>query len=280
MTALRFGGLTCDEVVNLAPGFVLGALDPAEADAVRAHLAACPEAHPEMAELGRVVPYLAVSLEPVEPPTSLKARILAAIAAEAIAGEPAAAVAAEPIAPGRPAEQATIRARPIVRAPWHRPRLDFAFVAAAVLAIALLGAWNLALQKRVSDLTAYRQGVVDVLDAAAAPGSQLAVLAADAGTGPRGLAALRADGTVVLAVRDLAPTTGSQVYETWLITGDAAPVPVGGFSVDTSGTATFVSRAGPAAIGAVVALTLEPGPGATTPTLPIVSKGIASPPPG
>ncbi|MER3453456.1 MAG: hypothetical protein C4344_07475, partial [Acidimicrobiia bacterium] len=69
---------------------------------------------------------------------------------------------------------------------------------------------------QVSELTAYRQGIAAVLDAAAAPGSQLAVLAADSGTGPRGLAAVRADGTVVLAMRDLAPTVGSQVYEAWL----------------------------------------------------------------
>src|SRR5512143_3983014 len=53
--------LTCDEVRELAGAFVLGALDAAEAAAVRAHLAAAghADAHPEIAELGAVVPALA-----------------------------------------------------------------------------------------------------------------------------------------------------------------------------------------------------------------------------
>ncbi|HSS36485.1 MAG TPA: zf-HC2 domain-containing protein, partial [Patescibacteria group bacterium] len=60
--------LTCDEARDLAAGFVLGALAPDEMVAVREHLATCAEAHPEFEELGGVVPYLADSLEPVEPP--------------------------------------------------------------------------------------------------------------------------------------------------------------------------------------------------------------------
>ena len=67
--------LSCDEVRDLAAGFVLGALDPAAMHDVRDHLATCPEAHPEMHELGGVVPYLAESVEPVEPPTALGGRI-------------------------------------------------------------------------------------------------------------------------------------------------------------------------------------------------------------
>ena len=47
--------LTCDEVRDLAASFVLGALDAAEADAVRAHLASCADPHAEIAELGRVL---------------------------------------------------------------------------------------------------------------------------------------------------------------------------------------------------------------------------------
>ena len=60
--------LSCDEVRELAASFVLGALEPDQADAVRAHLASCADAHIEMAELGSVLPVLADSVPVVEPP--------------------------------------------------------------------------------------------------------------------------------------------------------------------------------------------------------------------
>ena len=74
--------MTCDDARDLAPGFVLGALSPDEASAVRAHLATCEQEHAEFAELGGVVPYLADSVDPVEPPAGLRSRLLAAAAAE------------------------------------------------------------------------------------------------------------------------------------------------------------------------------------------------------
>src|SRR5258707_11062184 len=72
----RLGGLTCAEVQDLAPGFVLGALEPAEMAAARAHLAACPEARAEVLELGSVVPALLESVEIAEPTAALRGRIL------------------------------------------------------------------------------------------------------------------------------------------------------------------------------------------------------------
>ncbi len=79
-----------------------------------------------------------------------------------------------------------------------------------------------------------------------------------------------------MAMRDLAPTTGDQVYEAWVIVGDGVPVPLGGFTVGSAGTATFQASGLPTDAGIVLALTLEPGPGATTPTMPIVSAGTAT----
>jgi anti-sigma-K factor RskA len=146
---------------------------------------------------------------------------------------------------------------------------------AAALAVVALGAWGIVLQTQVADLTAYRNGVVEVLDQAARPGSQLAVLATPGGAaGPSGLAAVAADGSVAMVLRDLKPTMGSQVYEAWLIGVDGAPVPIGGFKVGSGGTASFVSHA-TVEPGVTVALTLEPGPGATTPTQPIIAVGKA-----
>ena len=83
-----FAPLSCDEVRDLAAGFVLGALEDEQMTRLREHLSTCAEPHPEIDELGDVVSYLADTLEPVEPPAGLGRRILAAVAAEAAAGPP------------------------------------------------------------------------------------------------------------------------------------------------------------------------------------------------
>lgn len=273
--------LTCDEVRELAGAYVLGALEPAESAAVRLHLTAHPDGHPEIAEVGAVVPALAELAPIVEPPEGLKGRILAAAAADLAARGPApetpavpeAAVAPEtpvvPVAFPGPAEREARRAR-TTPATW-------ALRIAAVLAIALLGGWNLLLQNDLGAARQYEQHVAAVLEAASQPGSLTAVLAADGGTGS-GLAAVDAEGYVAMAMRDLAPTTGTAVYEAWVIASDGVPVPLGSFSVGSAGTAFFEASGLPSAEGIVLALTLEPGPGATTPTLPIISAGVAAAP--
>ena len=286
--------LTCDEVRELAGAFVLGALDAAEEAAVRVHLAvpAHAGAHPEIAELGGVLPAFAEIVPMVDPPAGLKDRILAAAAADlearsgivplnedrtAAAG---AAAVADPVGPaatttpvGFPTapERATRRARASTGTWLLR--------IAAVLVIGILGGWNLLLQGDLSAARSYEQSVAAVLDTAARPGSLTAVLAGDGGVGA-GLAAVDSGGHVALAIRNLAPTTGSAVYEAWAIAADGVPVPLGAFQVGRDGTASFRASGLPTTSGTVLALTLEPGPGATTPTLPIVSKGVAGAPAG
>ncbi len=78
-------------------------------------------------------------------------------------------------------------------------------------------------------------------------------------------------------MEDLAPTSGTQVYETWAIVGQDAPVPLGSFTVDASGVASFTSKQGPDAPGITVAVSREPAAGATTPT-EVVSAGTATTP--
>ncbi len=271
-------GLTCDAVRDLAAGFVLGALEPDEAAAVRAHLVTCPEAHPEMSELAGVLPVLAAVVPLVEPPAGLKARIMAAAAADlATRGDTAAtptpgapAVLAEPIRFPTAAERDTRVARRTVAAGTWALRI------AAVLAIALLGGWNLLLQGQVDGARSYERSVAAVLDAAGQPGSLTAVLTADGGNGPAGLAAVSSDGSVRIAMRDLAPTTGNEVYEAWVIAGDGVPVALGGFKVGDSGIAYFEGIGLPTDSGIVLALTREPAPGATAPSGPPVSLGTAT----
>jgi hypothetical protein len=271
-------GVRCSELSDLAPAFVLGALAPAEMAAVRAHLAECPEAHAEFEELGSVLPALLASVDQVEPSEALLGRILDAARADQTdrtrAGTPAAAPTRD------------IRSAPsfLDRIGLGSSRSRPAWTAlgiAAVLAVVALGSLDLQLQASNQELAAYQRGVAAVIDAASRPGAQLAVLAASSPSSPAaGIAAVRPDGTVAIAMRGLAPTSGSQVYEAWLVAGNSAPVPVGGFQVGGSGSGTLIATNATPVPGVVVALTLEPQPGATSPTLPLIASGAAQTRPG
>jgi anti-sigma-K factor RskA len=291
--------ITCAEVRELAAAFVLGALDPAEDAAIREHLATCPDAHEEIAGLGGVVPYLAGSLEPVEPPPALRGRILAAAAASAASasasrgpveaagptpGSPGASVVDEPTSPIPFPGPGSARHDGISSIPRpgaaRTPAMPWVLRIAAVLAVVLLAGWNLQLQGRLSsvedDLAAarsYSAGVAAILDVAAETGSTTAILVGPTGTRATGVAAASVDGRLLMALHDLAPTAGTSVYEAWAIVGGTSPVPLGGFTVGSNGTAVFEVTTAAAAPGAVLALTLEPAAGATTPTLPILTSG-------
>jgi hypothetical protein len=91
-----------------------------------------------------------------------------------------------------------------------------------------------------------------------------------------GLAVVGKAGTVSMVVRGLAPTTGGTVYEAWVIAPKQAPAPIGSFTVGSDGTGYMSGGPIPSIGGPLtIALTHEPGPGATTPTLPIVTSGSA-----
>jgi Anti-sigma-K factor rskA/Putative zinc-finger len=80
VTTLRT--IDCAEARERAPFFVLDALDARQAAEVREHLLTCAQPHPEFAELGGVVPYLAESVEPIDGGPELRRRVMDAIAAD------------------------------------------------------------------------------------------------------------------------------------------------------------------------------------------------------
>jgi anti-sigma-K factor RskA len=284
--------LSCDDVRELAAAFVLGALDDAEADAVRAHLASCADPHAEMAELGSVVSVFAESVPVVEPPAALKGRILAAAAAdlEARGGAAAPSAPSGSVAPVSPTPApASETPTPFPTAAERQQRAagragmgSWVLRIAAVVAIAVLGGWNLLLQDalrttqaRLDTVGTYEQNVAAVLEGAAQPGSLTAILTGQGADAPAGLASVLSDGTVRIAMRDLPATSGNQVYEAWVIGGDGKPVPLGSFQVGQTGIAYFEGTGLPTQAGIVLALTLEPGPGATAPSSDPVSVGTA-----
>lgn len=262
--------MTHEQALELAAAYVLGALTPEEERAVREHLETCPESHDEFFELGSVVPYLGEAVELVEPPAALKTRILQAAARErpSVAGEPA-EPRAFPSVDEREARAERAERRRTTPASW-------ALRIAAVLVIGALGAWNIWLQQQYAVADEFRRAVSAVLDTARQEGALAAILEPTEGDGPSGLAAVDANGSIVLALQNLEPTTGTEVYTAWMIVGDAAPVPVGGFTVGADGVAQFTTQPGPAEPGVVIAVSREPAPGSTAPLGPIVSVGVAS----
>ena len=271
--------MTHEEVLELAGLYVLGALEPAEEAAVREHLSSCRLSHAEIDELGAVLPALIEAeldgLELVEPPAGLRDRIVAAAAAE-----PTGPVAA-PSAPRRtapiPFPSAGERAARAERR--GAGALDWALRIAAVIAIVASGAFALYVQGQLDRARAFDNAVAAVVKVGSQPNAKTVVLATQADQRGAGIGAVQADGSIVLALRDLPATSGQQSYTAWVIVGSKAPVNVGDFPVDASGVRSFTTKPADTPAGATIAVTLEPNPGNTVPAGPIVVAGQAAAPP-
>ena len=219
--------LTCDEVREMAGAFVLGALEPADEAAVRAHLADLRRRARGDRRAGRRA--AGAGRERAARRAAGRAqgtdhgrrggRPRGAAAPSRPRRRPPTAPTARPL-PSRPRSRAR-RSGP--RGAQRTSPATWILRIAAVVAIVALVGWNLLLQNQLNASQAYEQSVAAVLDVAAQPGSLTAILTPDDGTGS-GLAAVSADGAVTLAMQDLAPTTGSTVYTAWAIGGDGVPV--------------------------------------------------------
>ena len=258
--------LTCGELSELAGLYVLDALEPAEREAVRAHLATCAEAHAEIRELGGVLPALASTLEPVDSPPDLKARVMAAVAAEprdtavAAVGDGVSAPRQRPVFAERPPQAPD-------RAAWRRPAwASWGAAVAAVLVLAVVGVWALGIQAR-ADEAARRDAILsEAVAAFSQPGSSVAVLR-PSGTGTTsgsGFAAVTADGKAYLVMVGLPEAPTDKTYQAWFIR-DNQPTSAGLMTVDQDGYAVMTNASPPAGIQ-VVALTVEAAGGSDQPT--------------
>ena len=275
--------MTHDEIRDVLPAFALDALDPHERVEVAAHVATCAACTAELAVLGRVVSSVGLEAPPVTPPTELKARVMARVAAE------------------RSGRVSVERADQSVRAVSSAPRPWFwnsGLTLAASLTLAV-GASIYALSLR-TELSAIRESAAISSAQASRLRDELASLRRDRVTLQHIMDVLKAPDTLRVGLKGQAGAPGAagqafwsrtaglmftadrlpalpagRVYQLWTITG-SIPTSAGTFEPDRSGSASVVASvpAGappPDAFG----VTIEPAGGSATPTLPIVLIGTA-----
>ena len=273
--------MTCDRVREFASGFVLGALETDEMIAVQHHLDSCPKAHPEIDEMGGVLPYLAESLTPVEPPAWLRKSVIEAAKsdlasrrldgepfARRVVGEPAALRQIMPVVVAAPAGVISLKAARDSRG--RRAAVWFGRAAAAVLIVVVAG-YALVVQTGVGK----PHGTPDIFGYLA-PDTRQAVLVAFDHSQAGGLAVLRPSGNIIVSVHNLQPTKGDQVYVVWLTADNGVPLKVGSFTVDDSGVGWLNVENAPSSQNLWIFLCKEPNSNVTKPTGPTIVSGTIS----
>ena len=203
-------------VDELAAAFALGAVDADEARGVAEHLASCPEPHEEARAALGAATALAMSLEPVEPSSGLRDRLM-----QTVDRTPQPWLTATPV-PAPPS------AAPERRAPargWRDrllPRLMVPLAAVAAVAVIALGALNLNLQSQLADRDRALRAVADAI------ASGQAAFRVEGASG-RGYVVDTAGSGSTLVVADLSSLPADKLYELWLLDAQGTPVAVGTF---------------------------------------------------
>ena len=267
--------MTHDELRELSGGYALGILDEPDRRTFEAHLSTCASCAAEVADFTSVASALALDVPQIDPPASLRERVLRA--------------ATVPASPPAAVEQFTAgRAIPEARRPRRERMLTLLSAAALIIAFAL-GAYAVSLQRRIAllegqvraaaDRVAQSQQQLVQLKAAADQSTQVRrILAAGdlrrldlAGTKAAPAAAGRAfwspaEGLVV-AFANLPATDGGRVYQLWVIPPGGSPIDAGLLDLQPDGRALALARAGTSQRVGTVAITLEPAGGSPVPTL-------------
>ncbi|MGO1184285.1 MAG: anti-sigma factor domain-containing protein [Micrococcaceae bacterium] len=236
-----------DRAAELLGAWAVDAVDPEERALVERVLARDPELRAEADELQRVTAKLAASLA-VEPPESLREAVLARIATDQ------SGAADQASTPEQSSETGTVV--PLRR---RRPWIPAVAAAAAAAAVVVAVTWGISTlgSDGITDQdqhTAVEQVMED-------PAAQH--FTADLPEIGELEIALGADGTGVLAGRQVPDPGDAQAYQLWTIDGDAAPASHGLVEVH-DGRVLMPLEGVPA--GAIVAVTVEPAGGSEQPT--------------
>jgi anti-sigma-K factor RskA len=245
--------MTCEEFEELSGAYALGAVTPEEREAARTHIAGCAKCTRLAQDLRAVVDVLPLSVTQVDPPESLKERLLAEIRKEG----------------STPARPVSIGQRPRQRRLWVTPLL----AAVAILGLMLSGgmlAWNISLVHQVSSLEQQSNSLGARVTSLQ---RQLALAYGLQGSGVTGkLIYFPQQNITVLEMEGLPQLKGTQVYQGWLI-HDNQPLSIGLLSVQ-NGIAS-VTFPGNITGYQTAAVSREPGPhpSKNKPAGPIVAAG-------
>jgi hypothetical protein len=280
-------GMTCDRVRELASGFVLGALDTREMIAVADHLDSCAHDHPEIDEFGGVLPYLAESLEPVEPPTWLRESVIAAAKADLAAtrriGLPSERRVYEPVAllvpmtaPEEAAAPTAIASVAKARVSRRRRALTWSMRVAAAVAIVVLTGTGVVVQGNLDKASTSQTEDSKIVNALIDNATRSATMSAPGTSKLAGIALLMPTGHIILKMYALAPTRNDEVYAVWLTTDKGGPTKVGSFTPEDTGVGFLEVYNVPTSANVWVFVSKEPNDKGTVRTGPIIASGMIS----
>jgi anti-sigma-K factor RskA len=253
----REDAMNCQEMEELLGAYALDALSEEERAAADAHLANCPKCPRTLQQLRAIVDLFPLSVPAIEPPPRLKAQILARIQEEEAARQ-------SELAPPR-----TSALPRVVRDQTRRRHWRSALLAAVMLVLLVLAgasfAWNLSLRQQVTRLSSSQPRVVSpVVYTLHGTGNNMAISGQ--------LIYYAQQDITVLIVHGLPATSGTQVYQGWLLQGQR-PVSIGLLNVQ-NGVATLDFKGSVNGYDAA-AISLERGPQASSnaPKGPVVALG-------
>ena len=242
--------MNCTDVEEIAGAYVLDAVTPEEQREIEAHLAQCPRCSQMIQELRAVVDLLPLAVPQIEPSPELKDRILSAVQSRAnVATQSTQRVAIAtplPLSP-QPVPIQQARQRRVAARRWTTQLI----AAAAILFFLLSGtmlAWNVSLQHQIASISSSAPVTYTIKSTASNPGISGQVIY------------YPQQHMTIMEVHGLAQTTGTQVYQGWLLQG-TKPTSIGLLNVH-DGVATLDY---PGSISGfdTAAVSLEPGPQAS-----------------
>jgi anti-sigma factor RsiW len=251
----------CKSFEELLPAYALDIIDDADRARIESHLRECANCTREVAEYRSVTESLAFVAPQVEPPASLKNRVLKATTQSVLPHT----------SPSFAANLSAFLAN-VFRAP--------AFSAMTMVLVIGLAIWNFALQTQIAQqMTANQQLQSDVSRTRA-----IVSMVAYSQNEPRVMQATdvapQAIGRLVVApelnalaliVYDMPKLEASKVYQIWLIDPAGDRTSGGTFTVDASGRAWVLVRAPkPLTSYQGIGVTVEPEGGSPKPTTPKV----------